>query len=117
MQPARVWLTAKMKLHCYYEAKQLTRELEEIGFVAEDQVVVGNEVEKPDVKLLRVMALEVNDRKHVLGRKKTDFSLEKTKRQPWSDLCSAEEPDHADARGRQFSAGHALKVGAHTHLA
>lgn len=64
----------KMKLHCYYEAKRLTRELQEIGFVAEDQVVVGNEVEEPDVQLLCVMALEVNDRKHVLGRKKTNFA-------------------------------------------
>lgn len=66
-----------MKLRCYYEAKRLTRELQEIGFVAEDQVVVGNEVEEPHVQLLRVMALEVNNRKHVLGRKKTNFSLER----------------------------------------
>lgn len=56
-----------MKLHRYYEAKQLTRELQEIGFVAEDQVVVGNEVEEPDVELLCVVALEGNERKHVLG--------------------------------------------------
>lgn len=62
-----------MKLRCYYEAKRLTRELQEIGFVAEDQVVVGNEVEEPHVQLLRVMALEVNNRKHVLGRKKQTF--------------------------------------------
>lgn len=60
-----------MKLRRYYEAKRLTWELQEIGFVAEDQVVVGNEVEEPDVQLLRVMALEVNSRKRVLGRKKT----------------------------------------------
>lgn len=59
-----------MKLRRYYEAKRLTRELQEIGFVAEDQVVVGNEVEEPDVQLLCVMALEVNNRKRVLGRKK-----------------------------------------------
>lgn len=51
----------KMKLRCYYEAKRLTRELQEIGFVAEDQVVVGNEVEEPDVQLLRVVALEENN--------------------------------------------------------
>lgn len=61
-----------MKLRRYYEAKRLTRELQEIGFVAEDQVVVGNEVEEPDVQLLRVMALEVNNRKRVLGRTKTN---------------------------------------------
>lgn len=66
-----------MKLRRYYEAKRLTRELQEIGFVAEDQVVVGNEVEEPDVQLLRVMALEVSKRKRVLGRKKPNFSLER----------------------------------------
>lgn len=66
-----------MKLRRYYEAKRLTRELQEIGFVAEDQVVVGNEVEEPDVQLLRVMALEVNKRKRVLGREKQNFSLER----------------------------------------
>lgn len=105
-----------MKLRRHYEAKRLTRELQEIGFVAEDQVVVGNEVEEPDVQLLRVMALEVNNRKRVLGRKRTKLFTRK-KRQPCSDLRSAEEPDHADARGRQLSTGHALKVGAHAHLA
>lgn len=65
----------KMKLRCYYEAKRLTRELQEIGFVTEDQVVVGNEVEEPDVQLLRIMALEVNNR-NVLGRKQTFHSKE-----------------------------------------
>lgn len=89
--------------------------------MAEDQVVVGNEVEEPDVQLLRIVALEVNGVKKeiVSGEKKqTTLVLErKKKRQPWSDLCSAEQPDHADARGRQLSAGHALKVGAHAHLA
>lgn len=37
--------------------KRLTRELQEVGFVAEDQVVVGDKVEEPDVQLLRVVAL------------------------------------------------------------
>lgn len=104
-----------MKLRCYYEAKRLTRELQEIGFVAEDQVVVGNEVEEPHVQLLRVMALEVNNRKRFRQKKNKLFT--RKKRQTCSDLRSAEEPDHADARGRQLSTGHALKVGAHAHLA
>lgn len=88
--------------------------------MAEDQVVVGNEVEEPDVQLLCVMALQVNDRKHVSGGEKqqTNYALKVEKRgKTWSNLRSAEEPDHADARGRQLSTGHALKVGAHAHLA
>lgn len=54
-----------MKLRRRYKAKRLTRELQEIGFVAEDQVVVGNEVEEPDVELLRIVALQANHRRNV----------------------------------------------------
>lgn len=82
--------------------------------MAEDQVVVGDKVEEPDVQLLCIVALRRTD-----PPKKSKYLKVLNKR--WdrrfgADLCSAQQADHADARGRQLSAGHALKVGAHTHF-
>lgn len=38
----------------------LTRELQEVGFMTEDQVVVGNEVEEPNIQLLCIVALRTD---------------------------------------------------------
>lgn len=42
----------------YSVVYSLTRELQEIGLVGEDQVVVGDKVKEPNVQLLCVVALE-----------------------------------------------------------
>lgn len=41
----------------------LTWELQEIRFVAEDQVVVGNKVEEPNIQLLCIVALRIDSNK------------------------------------------------------
>lgn len=38
----------------------LTRKLQEVRFMTEDQVVVGNEVEEPDIQLFCIVALRIN---------------------------------------------------------
>lgn len=35
----------------------LTWKLQEVGFVAEDQVIIGNEVEEPDIQLVSIVTL------------------------------------------------------------
>lgn len=46
----------------------LTRELQEIGLVGEDQVVVGDKVKEPNVQLLCVVALEDQVRQKTLSQ-------------------------------------------------
>lgn len=83
--------------------------------MAEDQVVVGDKVEEPDVQLLCIVALKNNPPHQNINKNEPDLRVSGRIRDR-ADLCSAQEANHADARGRQLSAGHALKVGAHTHF-
>lgn len=107
--------------------------------MAEDQVVVGNKVEEPNVQLLCIVALRMKRNKDVSGQKTwiLPFSLADSRENltqhaglcskflflalfPFprncTDLRSAEQSNYTDACRCQLSAGHALKVGAHTHF-
>lgn len=54
----------------------LTWELQEIRFVAEDQVVVGNKVEEPNIQLLCIVALRIHSNKRHVDRQR-GFSWER----------------------------------------